>query len=695
MALEVPEAGDLDRVRRVVDAVHRRADVSSETGLSARQVNYHVQAARVLGWLARENRSSTVTPLGERLLGTQAGSADETLVMRESVAQCPLVSEVVPGLLSGMTVEAVIDALEHHPQTALAHATARKRALPLLHWATRVAPASTSVAPSGPSAVAPPAIAVPSDPTTPRPHATAGTSLGNATATSPVATTPAVSVQRPNERTRPVVPATQSSPATQTLSKEVRLLARNWSTGNQWPRRLQWLEINGIRGWSGQRIEFGFPIVAICGENGVGKSTVLQAAVSVYRSPAGQPSYFASQFFPDTPWDKIQNASIKYSVREGQTPREDSVRKPTTRWLGNLDRRERAVRYLDLRRTQPIVVQRGFQKLIKTGITEAGSAPFEPDTLDRYSRILGRPYTEGRHSWTSAGASLRVAVVGTNAAAYSGFHQGAGESTIAELLGLAFPRYALIAIDEVETSLHPRAQRRLIRDLAHVARIHELQVLLTTHSPYVLEELPPEARVYVTGGGAPRAGVKGISAEFAMTNMDDESHPEAEIYVEDVESERVVRELLIEKSPDTARRVMIVAAGAASVVQALGSMVQGGRFPRPTAAILDGDQSPAPGCLILPGGDAPERVVIEQLRERGFPGVATALARSHTQLTDAVDHALTLSDHHDWVPHICDRMLLARAEFWGACVRQWVRDCLSDAERTAFVQGVVDRLQLP
>lgn len=477
------------------------------------------------------------------------------------------------------------------------------------------------------------------------------------------------------------------------LSKEVRQLAKNWSTGNQWPKRLEWLEISSIRGWASQRVEFPFPIVALCGENGVGKSTVLQAAVSIYRGAKGA-GYFASQFFPDTPWDKIQNATIRYCVREGQTPREGSVRKPTSRWLGNPDRRERPVRYIDLRRTQPIVAQRGYQKLTKTGVAESGSHPFDSSTLDRYSSVLGKDYTVGRHSWTSAGANLRVAIVGNIAAEYSGFHQGAGESTLTELLALPIEKYSLLAIDEIETSLHPRAQRRLIRDLAQLARLNELQILLTTHSPYVLEELPPEARVYVSGSSNQRTSVRGISAEYAMTSMDDELHTEAEIYVEDVEGERIVRELLVKNAPTLARRVTIVPAGSASVLQALGGMVAAKRFVRPTAVVVDGDQSPSPGCIVLPGGDAPERVVLEKLKEVGFPGIATALSRSHTELTDAVDAALTLPDHHDWIPAICDKTLLGRSEFWSSCVRVWINLCLPGEQQEILTKKIREVLAL-
>ncbi|HDU5257593.1 TPA: AAA family ATPase, partial [Klebsiella pneumoniae subsp. pneumoniae] len=56
----------------------------------------------------------------------------------------------------------------------------------------------------------------------------------------------------------------------------MRKLINKWKTGNSWPKRLEWLEIQGIRGWTGQRVDLQFPIVALVGENGSGKSTVLQ-----------------------------------------------------------------------------------------------------------------------------------------------------------------------------------------------------------------------------------------------------------------------------------------------------------------------------------------------------------------------------------------------------------------------------------
>ena len=72
------------------------------------------------------------------------------------------------------------------------------------------------------------------------------------------------------------------------LSRQVRRMLNKWDSNSGWPKRLEWVEIEGIRGWHGQRVDFPAPIVAVVGENGSGKSTLLQAAASAYSQPEGR-----------------------------------------------------------------------------------------------------------------------------------------------------------------------------------------------------------------------------------------------------------------------------------------------------------------------------------------------------------------------------------------------------------------------
>ena len=204
-------------------------------------------------------------------------------------------------------------------------------------------------------------------------------------------------------------------------------------------------------------------------------------------------------------------------------------------------------------------------------------------------------------------------------------------------------------IDEVESSLHPRAQRRLIRDLANKCRELELQVILTTHSPYVLDELPLEARAYILQTHGRREIVYGVSPEFAMTKMDDVPHHECDLYVEDARAATMLTEILAAHRSALVQRCRTIPYGAASVGQALGQMTAKGRFPTPSCVYLDGDQAAATGCLKLPGDDAPERVVFAALQAVNWTGLKERVGRDYSNVADACRQAMTLGDHHEWV----------------------------------------------
>ncbi len=470
------------------------------------------------------------------------------------------------------------------------------------------------------------------------------------------------------------------------LSREMRRLQSKWLAGKSWPKRLEWMEITGLRGWTGHRIEFRFPIVAVVGENGSGKSTILQAAAASYRSPGtGKKMKFASDFFLDTPWDKIQNAVIQYSVREGDGSHHDSVRKPTNRWRGNPERRERNIHYIDLSRIQPLSARTGYLRIAKSNLKEGKASLFDESSVKRLSSIMGTEYKSARLACTAGYATTLVPVVERKGIPYSGFHQGAGELTAAELLSRQFEKYSLVIIDEIESSLHPRAQRRLIRDLADISREKEIQFIISTHSPYVLSELPPEGRIYIVESNSGKSTVTGVSPEFAMSRMDEETHPECDVYVEDDVSGELVKEAIIATDHDLLPRVQIVPFGAASVGLSLGIMVRENRFPRPSVVFLDGDQDQSDGIFVLPGDDAPEQVVFEGLKNLNWPDIAERLGRSVSTVIDSLNKAMTLANHHDWTKNAADALFVGTSHLWQTMCAAWVAHCTKDEQRELIV----------
>jgi len=480
------------------------------------------------------------------------------------------------------------------------------------------------------------------------------------------------------------------------ISREIRALEGRWQAGQGWPKRLEWIEIEGIRGWKGQRIEFPFPITALIGENGIGKSTLLQGIASCFKGDEEHQN-FASDFFPDTPWEQVTGAEIRVSIREGYTSGSiiTTVRKPNERWRGNEDRRERNVEYIDLRRIQPMMVRTGYARMAKKEVRETTSETFDAGMMGRMSGIMGRNYDLAGISRTEVDETRAVPVLSKDGRKYSGFHGGGGEIVMAELLQRKIPKYSLLLIDEIETSLHPRTQRRLIRDIATMCRNLELQCILTTHSPYILDEIPPEGRLYLLESDGQRKTIRGVSPAFAMTRMDDEVYPEADVYTEDERAATLVNEIIaISRQRDLILRYQTIPYGAANVGRSLGQMAKERRFPRPSVVFLDGDQVEGEGCLVLPGDDAPERVVFEALTAGGvLEGVASRLSRSYANVADSCRAAMLVGDHHEWVRYAADRLSVPGSVLWQGMCAEWAKGCFSEDEVNRFGDALFEMIR--
>ena len=112
------------------------------------------------------------------------------------------------------------------------------------------------------------------------------------------------------------------------------------------------------------------------------------------------------------------------------------------------------------------------------------------------STILGREYVSVkliRHRYFDVtGATV---VLATAELRYSEAFAGSGEFAVAMLVvGVTeAPEGSLILLDEPEVSLHPGAQTKLMEFLANQVKSKRHQVVISTHSPEIIRDLPPAA----------------------------------------------------------------------------------------------------------------------------------------------------------------------------------------------------------
>ena len=124
-----------------------------------------------------------------------------------------------------------------------------------------------------------------------------------------------------------------------------------------------------------------------------------------------------------------------------------------------------------------------------------------PRKLSKYElywigRILNRPYTDitilEHRAFQVEGFT---AIIHTDQHSYSEAWAGSGEFAAIQLVTaiLSAKPKSLILLDEPEVSLYPGAQQAVMDFLSAVADKYNHQIVLATHSPILIDQLPPEA----------------------------------------------------------------------------------------------------------------------------------------------------------------------------------------------------------
>lgn len=361
-----------------------------------------------------------------------------------------------------------------------------------------------------------------------------------------------------------------------------------------------------LRGLTSLNIKFEYPITAIAGRNGAGKSTILALACcafhnlkSGFKLPKRKNSYytFSDFFLQHSEEVSPEGVEIAYAIAYDNWKKSTSV--PTGVGLGIQRRRKnkggkwndydkrvnRNVVFLGIERIVPHS-ERSQSRSYSKAFTAAIPSGWEDKVRDAVGYVLGRSYDEFRYLKYSK-YSLPIVKVGPTL--YSGFNMGAGENALFEIFSTIYScgEGALLVMDEVELGLHAEAQRKFIDRLKDVCLETHTQVICTTHSKEIFDCLPYDARFFVETIGGKTKLTPAISSDFAFSKMAALPGIELDILVED----EVAKTILLSSLPTVLRSRLTtrVIGSATAVARQLAAIYVKGE-ERPTLAIFDGDQ---------------------------------------------------------------------------------------------------------
>lgn len=422
---------------------------------------------------------------------------------------------------------------------------------------------------------------------------------------------------------------------------------------------LRTLEIHGFRGVSELSLTFESPITALSGLNGTGKSTIAQLAVCGY-GPSGH-RYYVRGFFPVSaadpkPFTDAAKVVYSYSVDQGTNLQQVTVSRKVKEWSGYQRQPDRECHYIGITSFIPKIERQDFSVYGGRTLQLGGSRTMSKIAADHISGILSLPYehlefTEVTHNQRSA----ELAMATRGGQRYSENHMGFGEGRVVYMVNSmeAAPPKSLFVLEEPETSLHGEAQHRLARYFVDVALRRGHQIIITTHSGAILEELGRESVQYLRRTPEGTLSVTpGLSTYQIDSYLLGEGRAKGAITicVEDTFARHFLIEIIRRCDSDLLAGCQIITIGGGQDIPPAVELLR--RAGLRAAGILDGDmkQFESDFIICLPGDEAPEKEVFNNKAVKEY------FASSYGVSVD--DILAGVPNHHEYASAIAKRLML-------------------------------------
>jgi predicted ATPase len=444
-----------------------------------------------------------------------------------------------------------------------------------------------------------------------------------------------------------------------------------------------------LRGLSGLDVTFNYPITAIAGKNGAGKSTILALACCAYHNnkdgfklPKRNNTYYTFSDFFIQHADEISPEGIKiqYYIAYDKWRKSSSMptgagigmqrrsKKKGGKWNNYDERVNRNVIFLGIERIVPHS-ERSQSRSYYRAFHDRELRGWEEKVKEDVGFILDRQYDKFRYVEYS---KYNLPIVKVGSIIYSGFNMGAGENTLFEIFSTirSCGQGSLLVLDEIELGLHAEAQFRLIKRLKEVCYQTHTQVICTTHSREIFDSLPPYARIFIEKIGDKIKITEGISSDLAFAKLAaTNSSNEVEILVED----DIAKAILTLALPIGIRsRVVINIAGSVNRLTRRLADAYVQVKTRPFMAIFDGDQRSKssenikyaetmveshgedfPAWLdshidYLPGDTWPEAWLVKNAIDHCIPSLALDFGCTEDNLKEIIQKGLRAGGHNEF-----------------------------------------------
>lgn len=376
--------------------------------------------------------------------------------------------------------------------------------------------------------------------------------------------------------------------------------------------RIDKIVLKQLRGFENDtEVKFQFPISVIVGKNGSGKSTILRLIQLLEHGSIPQNEFFEIEFDQGN----LKGTEIEYSF-DGKYEKLSCLGK--NRW-----RSENEAEHIDMKVIRPKSIVGAIDKsFLYDNIGQHVNKAKQVEYLIKQSRkIQQKPVNSGKkrrriiesdelseinyvlqsnyesievikhrfYGGTWATTTLFKKNIDENI--FCEYNAGSGEFLVVNIIDQIFhaKNESVVLIDEPEVSLHPGAQRRLLRVILSSIIKKKLQVIISTHSRDIVGCLPSKAIICIEKQNNGFSRVENnILPEQAFIEI--EVTPDAkQIIVEDDMACAIVQAILKEEKLCDLMKVIYIPGGASNlkkyVIPTFSKTNVGNQF-----IMFDGDQ---------------------------------------------------------------------------------------------------------
>ena len=461
------------------------------------------------------------------------------------------------------------------------------------------------------------------------------------------------------------------------------------------PTQLNKINFDSVPGIGSGEIDFLGPVTAICGGNGVGKSTLIDAILATVR-----PDLIVKSPLSISRLDGASISSI--STHEG-----NSVNKTVTLKSAETDAEDedtdQEVTEIQIEMMDPsldsgnlIHYFAGTDNLdeLLDGISPIQSSEKQLKVL---SYLVGKEYTEVKTFEIldfDEDHPTPYFEVKTAKGGYSTTNMGQGELAIF-LMNWKFNNVrenSVLLLDEPETHLSPKSQTALMNVLAKTCTQRGIWAIVTTHSPTIVESVPLKHVQLIYRDGENLSTVQCPSESLLCSTLGMRSRIRGAFLFEDEAAILFAKALFQRLCPSLINAFeMVNATGESEIVSALNKLPKLGDWMT-LIGIFDGDQrgeveDATWPHVFLPGSSSPEIELkaasnlsadaLAPLIQKDVPSVGAILASSQGL------------DHHEWFMHICQHLAVSSEQLMTALVEIWLREEANENAASTFISNLI------